>query len=350
MNTLISADRLMRAKRAYTTRRVDTSVLTGVSQQHAPVAGDVVLARITDVGAHSRLELETSRKALLFAGDEVVLAFGNRYAPDQFEAYVPDDFGPCHLAAAGGVASRVVNKNARMASPTAIEPIGIFIDSEGRKVNLKDFALAGTAVKRKAPGFVVVGGSMNAGKTTTAAALVRGLTLAGRKVGAAKLTGTGAGNDFWHMYDAGAAAVLDFVDVGLVSTFRADRAELERVTTTLAAHLLDAGCDALVFEIADGLFQEETAWLVGSPVMSRLADAYLYAAESAASAAMGVQWLKHYARVLGVSGVVSASPLAARETEAATGYPCFTKEALASPRIAEGFIAAVSGPGATQAA
>jgi hypothetical protein len=237
-----------------------------------------------------------------------------------------------------------------MSDPTRIEPIGIFVDSEGMRVNVRDYALRATAPSKKVPGFAVVGGSMNAGKTTTAASLVRGLTLSGRKVGAAKLTGTGAGNDYWHMRDAGAAMVLDFTDAGMATTFQANRFDLEVAVNTLAGHLVEAGCDALVFEIADGLFQEETNWLVSSQFMRKHADGYLYAAESAASAAMGVQWLKRHTRVLGVSGLVSASPLAARETESATGFPCFTKEALASPEVAQDLLDAVTERVVVQAA
>ena len=342
MTTPISADRLLNAKRAFTTRNVQTDALRAVSVDVTPRAGDVVLARILEVGAHQRLELPTSRKALLFPGDEVILAYGNRYAPDQFEAYVPEDLSECHLAAAGGVAGRVVNKNARMDDPTRIEPIGIFVGDAGGSVNLRDHALRAATPSRKVPGIAVVGGSMNAGKTTTAASLVRGLALAGRKVGAAKLTGTGAGNDYWYMRDAGAYKVLDFTDAGMATTFGAKRFDLEVLVDTLVAHLVDAGCDALVFEIADGIFQEETAWLASSKFIRRHVDGYIYAAEGAASAAMGAQWLKRQALVLGVSGLVSASPLAARESQTATGLPCYTREELASAELAQDLLDAVA--------
>ena len=41
----------------------------------------------------------TSAQAL-----EIMVAYGNRYAPDQFEAELPKTMASCHLAAAGGVA------------------------------------------------------------------------------------------------------------------------------------------------------------------------------------------------------------------------------------------------------
>lgn len=107
MRIEVSADRLSRAKRAYTTRNIPPSALTLVSSDACkPKAGDVILARVTVLGQHRQIELPTSRKATLFSGDEIVLVYGNRYAPDQFEALVPDDFGPCEMVAAGGVAGR----------------------------------------------------------------------------------------------------------------------------------------------------------------------------------------------------------------------------------------------------
>ena len=67
--------RLRRALKAYTTRFV------------APRAGDVVLARVTEIGKHTRLESEVSRRQLLFPGQEILVAYGDRYAPDQFLAH-----------------------------------------------------------------------------------------------------------------------------------------------------------------------------------------------------------------------------------------------------------------------
>ena len=332
MHTIIGADRLARAKRSFTTRSIHESALRSVCDVVGEVqSGDILLARVTRLGQHQQLELTTSRKAKLFVGDEVIVAYGNRYAPDQFEAEVPLDLGPCALAAAGGIAGRVIGRHAKMDEPTLLEPIGLFCDEACRVTNLRDHALPDRRPARKVPGIAVVGGSMNAGKTTTAACVVRGLAQAGLKVGAAKITGTGAGNDFWHMADAGAHAILDFTDAGLATTYKASKADLERCAFTLAAGLVDRGVDIMVFEIADGLFQQETAWMVSSPVLEPIVDGYVYAGESAASCAVGVQWLRQYERlVLGLSGVVSSSPLAARETQNATGLPCLTRETLMS--------------------
>lgn len=102
----ITGEQVSRAKAAYTTRRVDLGIvkqlLTGGI---IPKSGDLVLARIDCIGQHARLELPSGRRAYLSVGDEIIVTHGARYAPDQFESYVPGDLGPCDLVAAGGVAS-----------------------------------------------------------------------------------------------------------------------------------------------------------------------------------------------------------------------------------------------------
>jgi hypothetical protein len=101
---LAMAMRLAGAKRAYTTRHVPMEDLAGLlaGPDVAPRAGDLVLARVQRVGKHAALELAHSRRATMFVGDEVLVAYAARYAPDQFLAEVPCDLGPCHLAASGG--------------------------------------------------------------------------------------------------------------------------------------------------------------------------------------------------------------------------------------------------------
>ena len=54
-----------------------------------PQPGDLVLARVTRVGQHQHIEQVTGRRAKLWQDDEIIVAYGNRYAPDQFEAFVP---------------------------------------------------------------------------------------------------------------------------------------------------------------------------------------------------------------------------------------------------------------------
>jgi hypothetical protein len=138
---------------------------------------------------------------VLFVGDEILVAYGHRYAPDQFLAEVPPDLGGCHLIAAGGVAGLVTARHALMSHPTQLAPVGLLADDRG-VLNLSQLApfQVGATGARAVPGrhplvIAVLGTSMNSGKSTALSCLVRGLSDAGLAVSAGKATGTGSGND-----------------------------------------------------------------------------------------------------------------------------------------------------------
>ena len=325
------AGRLGRAKRAYATRRVDLDQAAGLlTAPYAPRAGDLVLARVDKLIQHRRLELANGRRADLFPGDEIVVCYGNRYAPDQFEAEVPADLSPCHLVAAGGIAAQCLSRNTKIGAASRISPIGVLATADGRPLNLADHALAPRAApKRRPPVTAVIGTSMNAGKTTTLANLALGMSRQGLRVGAAKVTGTGAGGDVWHMTDAGCHLVLDFTDGGAPSTYKLPIADCEAIMETLVATLCDAGVDAILIEVADGILQEETRRLVQSATFARLVDNVIFAAGDALGAAGGVAWLQSQGlSLIGVSGALTAAPLAIRECAGLVDLPLLPLDTL----------------------
>ena len=329
----LSPARLAQAKAAYTTRRFDLrGAMTLLPAALPPQAGDLLLARVACIGQHTRLESPQGRRAALHPGDEILLCYGNRYASDQFEAVVPDDLGPCDLVAAGGIAARCLAQHARMKKATEIVPLGLVGDEAGERLNLRCFGLAPRQTPAARPfTAAVVGTSMNAGKTTTVAGLIRGMSAAGLRVGAAKVTGTGAGGDVWEAIDASACRALDFTDAGHPSTNKLPPAEIQRVMAVLIAELCAAHVDAIVLEVADGLLLDETAELVASATFRRLVDGILFAAGDAMGAFAGIEWLKrHRLPVLAVSGLLTASPLAAREAQALLDFPVLDRERLRS--------------------
>ena len=139
----LSTTRLAQAKLAYTPRRVPVGQMaTLLSGDLKPRAGDLVLARVTRTRQHGRLELASGRRASLYEGDDIIVCYGNRYAPDQFEALVPANLGPCHLVAAGGIAARMLCKHSKIKAPTEITPVGLIGDHRGRRLNLADWTVA----------------------------------------------------------------------------------------------------------------------------------------------------------------------------------------------------------------
>jgi hypothetical protein len=336
----INMARLAQAKWAFTTRRVNRMAVRTLINDPAtkPSAGDLVLARVVLIGQHTTIELPTGRKAGIFPGDEIVVSYGNRYAPDQFEALVPPDLGMASLVAGGGIAGRVVFQHEKMVDATVIEPIGLLGDQHGIPLNLRAFAMKHT-VHRAVPAFAVFGTSMNAGKTTTVARLVKGLTAAGYRVGAAKITGTGAGNDLWSMRDAGAHSAYDFTDAGFATTYLSPVNAIIDGAASLLSALARDGAEVAVVEVADGLFQEETAAIAAHLGFRAMINSCLFAAGDSMGAVAGVKHLRELGYdVAAISGLVTRSPLGIREA-GVSGLPVLSALELTDAAIAEKYFA-----------
>ncbi len=320
---------LSSAKWSYVTRRVNehSDFCLGAAALQ-PRLGDLVIAKVASLGNHQHLEDVHGRRCRLYPGDLIVGAYGNRYASDYYEGYLGT--GPmAHLLTAGGVIGTVASTHARYAEPTVLEVIGALADGQGEPLSLEQFARPMVPAQSPRLGtLVVVGSAMNAGKTTTAAAIVRGWVLAGLNAGAGKVTGSGSGKDRWSYIDAGATQVSDFLDFGMCSTFGYPLERLQRTLVTIRDTLVSDGADAVVLEIADGLLQSETRSLAIG--LSELADGVVLAVADPLAAKAGADMLRQWGLPLrAVSGLVSASPLAAREAAAATGLPVLTPNQLA---------------------
>ena len=68
-----------------------------------------------------------------------------------------------------------------------------------------------------------------------------------------------------RLADAGCAVVADFTDAGLASTYRQPVARLLHGFTVLLSHAERQGAEVAVVEIADGVYQTETAQLLNAP-------------------------------------------------------------------------------------
>lgn len=318
------------AKWSYITRRVSDPAerrLGGfVDTAHL---GDLVVARVAKIGTHDRLEDVHGRRVRLYTGDLFVGAYGNRYATDFYEGYIAPG-RIVHLLTAGGLIGRVASAHARRGDATELEVLGPLTDADGGLLSLDRFVRPPTrpAAAGTLGTLVVLGSSMSAGKTTTAAAIVRGWARAGLLPGAGKVTGSGSGKDLWSYVDAGAAAVADFLDFGMSSTFGYPIERLRRTMVAIRDALFGDGANVAVLEIADGLLQAETRLLASS--LPAFADGVVLAVADALGAVAGVKILDDLSvPVRAISGLVTASPLASREAVAATGLPVLSPVELA---------------------
>ncbi|WP_295044767.1 DUF1611 domain-containing protein [uncultured Paracoccus sp.] len=330
---------LAMAKWTFSTRRVDRTVATAMDTDFAAAqAGDLILAQVETIGQHNRVQLMSGRPSNIFPGDLIVLACGARYAPDQFEGLAEIDPDGADLLAGGGCLGRVVARNERIKPPTRLLPIGRLLDAAGRAVNLRRFALTVAPRSRDIPAIFVLGTAMNSGKTTATAQLALGLRRAGYTVAALKGTGTGAFGDYNEYTDTGAHCVADFTDAGMVTTYREPLDRVKAGLECLLDHAAAQGCDIAVVEIADGLYQRETAALVADPWLRMRMSGLVFACGDAVAAAGGVAELaRHGLRPDALTGILSCSPMATAEALAATGVPVLRKSDLADPAEANVF-------------
>lgn len=305
------------AHRSFATRVADLSLAASLDMDATPAPGDICLARVTRLNQHRHIELVSGRRAQLNVGDTLILAFGNRYATDQYEALVPATLDSCHLVAAGGIASLAVSRHHAMKPPTEIRPMGILRDANGVALNLSRWGWPGVATPAGAasqPHMVLVAGSsMNAGKTTLCANVIRTLRHCGLATAALKLTGTGSGGDIWKYLDAGAIEAMDFGNVGLASTAGMDVRALDAAISRLCAAVTPRA-DIIVAELADGILQRETSQLLqGSALRGRIGS-LLFAGSDPLGTIAGVELLATWGlEVSAVSGMLVTSPLAVRE-------------------------------------
>lgn len=323
-------------KFGFTTHAIPERAMARIAPfTHKPRAGDIVAAEVVSIGKHTTLENRQGIVQHIFPGDRFVGAFGNRYATDQYEGYVPEELQEeFDLLSVGGVCGLVASQHASMQPPTRLRLLGAMCDQQGKALNLSQHRLPSRHSSSTCELILVVGASMNSGKTTTVGTLVRALSNAGLRVCAAKTTGTAAGKDGRYFASCGAQRVLDFTDVGHPSTYMLSVHELLETFGTLVAHLQDLQPDYIVVEVADGIFQRETRMLLDSVRFRSRVNHVFFAANDSLSAECGARALRDLSLPLrAIGGMVTQSPLATREAEEATGLPCLSIPRMLSDEL-----------------
>ncbi|MCG8346690.1 MAG: hypothetical protein MI924_02780 [Chloroflexales bacterium] len=318
-------------KHSFTTHVVPLEMMVSIKPlTYAPQVGDIVVAEVMSIGKHSTIETRDGVSNHIFPGDRVVVTFGNRYATDQYEGYVPTQpVIECDMLSVGGVCGEVVSCHAKMGTPTRLRLLGAVCDQDGQAINLRAFGMPLRLDAGHGEVILVVGASMNSGKTTTVGTLVRALSQAGFRVAATKVTGTAAGKDGRFFASCGAQQVLDFIDAGYPSTYMLSLDELMTVYQNLISQLRANNPDYIVVEIADGIFQRETRMLLENPLFRETVDHVFFAATDSLAAECGARYLYEYGLPLrALAGLLTMSPLATREAEEATGLPCLNIERM----------------------
>lgn len=329
-----------RIKRTYICSNVNEFCLdTERPAYHIPQVGDVAIFEILRIGKHTRMQDDSKRNITILPGDRIMAAFGTRYATGQFEGYVPDrpqtEF---HILGGGGTVGWVHSAHAQFSGvgPTRLRIVGYATDSAGNVINTKKIqqpelrSFSGAAASFTNV-ILSVGSSMDSGKTTSAAYLVRGLKQQGKRVAYIKLTGTVYTKDADLAYDLGADEAIDFSYFGFPSTYLCEEQELLDLYESLLRQALDSAPEYVVIEIADGLFQRETKLLLGNQRFMQTVDKVMFSASDSLAAVQGVQTLQQWGIIpVALSGLFTASPLLVREVQEQLTLPVYDLDGLVS--------------------
>jgi hypothetical protein len=303
---------------------------------YIPKMGDVAIFRV--VQANGGYIMDTEKRAChLFDGDTIMLAFGGRYATNQYEGYVPETpVTQCQLLGRGGLAGVMRSKNATFRTiPAQLEIIGYATGIDGRVLNTIQYEALDNFNPFNIPAKVIlsVGSSMDSGKTTSAAWLCGGLNAAGKKVAYVKLTGTTFPKDATLNLDRGAQYAADFSDFGFPSTYLLDRTTLLNLYQSLVNKVVqESDAEYIVMEIADGILQRETAMLLDDPGFRSTVFATLFCAGDSLGVLSGMQLLAQWGiRPFAVSGLFTSSELLIREVENRIEVPILRLQELLTP-------------------
>jgi len=182
--------------------------------------GDYVVGRVTGVPSSLyKVELANGRMVDVLEGDLIVGAFGDRTATlegvGSWDAIGPDE--NFHALTGAGLFGAATSTSMLLPRLMSLTYMGHVLRNE-QPLRMQDFVLDTPHAKLKAPVVLLVGTSMSAGKTTTGRMIIHELKKSGLRIVGAKFTGAARYRDVLTYKDAGADAVLDFVDAGLPST------------------------------------------------------------------------------------------------------------------------------------
>ena len=286
-----------------------------------PICGDVIYGRIHAIRQHKTLENKVGRIHHIHDNSKALFVVANRYAPDYYEALVPDELSAkIDLIARSGMVGSVMNKNEKVQDPTQIKIIGYACDINGNVINTRQHSKVYPKEVKKNKVILSIGTNMNSGKTTTAAICCWALSKAGHNLTASKVTGTASLKDILLMQDSGASKVSDFTYFGYPSTYMLSKEELSKL-------FLDFdGCNNekyWVVEFADGILQRETKMLLQDEYVKSRIHKIIFNAHDTFSAISGINILKdefgYDADAL--SGVISGSPLLIQELRGYSSIP-----------------------------
>lgn len=282
VTTRVRLDRI-----ASSTRNAHLGAEVIVGDEIVAAEGYVLAVRILeDKSSYNTVEDLSGRMVSLRAGDVLAGTLGARRALRGYAGEVPPHIAVgdvIHVLNLGGILGHCTSVNPDIGPPFNAQVLGAVLtfpalgDRVGRPAHIRDHAVPiADRLEQRIPVVYVAGTCMNAGKTVAATELVRGLSRAGLRVAAAKLTGVSLMRDALSMQDAGAVAALTFNDVGIATTHPGVTVSSAKgIFNRLAA----ARPDVIVAELGDGILGEYGVQdILRDPELASLGAAWIMAA------------------------------------------------------------------------
>jgi hypothetical protein len=252
---------------ASSTRNARLAIDVIVGEEIVAREGYVLAVRILeDKSSYNTVEDLAGRMVSLRAGDVLAGTLGSRRALRGYAGDVPSEIAVgdvINVLNLGGILGRCTSSNPDIGPPFQAEVLGAVLafpelgDRVGRPATIADGAIPpADTLECTVPVVFVAGTCMNAGKTVAATELVRGLSRAGFRVGACKLTGVSLMRDTLSMLDAGAVAALTFNDAGAASTHAGMTVPVARGLFNRLARERGGRPDIIVAELGDGILGE----------------------------------------------------------------------------------------------
>ncbi|WP_445955089.1 hypothetical protein [Yeosuana sp.] len=330
-------------KKAIICKNVNSTLVNkDIKKTYIPKAGDVAIFKIKELGKHTNMQSPNGNNIAILPGDLIMAAFGNRYATEQMEGYVPTKYhNTYHILGQGGAIGILASLHAKfeLIGPTTLSLVGYVVNDNGKVINTK--YLKTETITQKAipintnPKIILsLGTSMDSGKTTSAAFLARGLKLARKKTAYIKLTGTVYTKDKRMVRDYGANVVCDFSDFGFPSTYLCSTDELLDLYYNLLERVKPYNPDYIIVEIADGLLQRETYALIHNKEFMDNVSGAIFSSGDSMSAISGANMLTELGcNVIGVTGLFTTSPLLINEVSQRSHYAVLTGEDIMTKEI-----------------
>lgn len=321
----------------------DFEINSEVMEKHKPKNGDVAVFEVLDIGKHKAIQGVNGNNRYIFPGDHVMLAFGARYATEQLEGIIPNEFCDTYqILGKGGAVGIMRSMHSKLLKkgPTNLRMVG-YSTKDGKVVNTRFLnykrSRFNSTKKRKSKVILSLGAAMDSGKTTTAAYLCRGLSKTALTA-YFKMTGTVYAKDRSLVRDCGACYVSDFSIMGYPSTYMCPKPQILDIYESLHAKMKPFNPVYTIVEIADGLMQRETAALLQDPKFINTIHSIIFSGGDSMSTMLGYQILTSYGiKPAALSGLFTASPMLVSEVVPLVDIPILTLDTLSSADVVDIF-------------